>query len=213
MGFCVPYKFSYLFFFILERAKALHKQTKGQRGCFKAKKRGHVLLQIPKTRCAVGPLYCQHVWMPCSINFSLNSLTRIYETCNMGLQLFWSLHTCSTRCRLHSHFKAGRGKKAEIGRSWRVASCSVKSFKCIYTLLCLLGTVFYTLMRLRSKFRSVIPGIDARVAGIPLTLSLFSLPFPLSSPVQIINKRKYIIPFSIREPRAGLPKLTQSNLR
>lgn len=133
----------------MERAKALHKQTKGQRGCFKAKKGGHVLLQIPKTRCAVGPLYCQHVWMPCSINFSLNSLTRIYETCNMGLQLFWSLHTCSTRCRLRSHFngRRGGGKRAEVGRSWRVASCSVKSFKCIYTLLCLLGTVFYTLMR------------------------------------------------------------------
>lgn len=106
-----------------------------------------------------------------------------------------------------------KGKKAEIGRSWRVASCSVKSFKCIYALLCLLGTVFYTLMRLRSKFHSVIPGIDAPVTGIPLTLSFFSLPFPLSSPVQIINKRKYIIPFSIREPRPGLPKLTQSNLR
>lgn len=41
MGFCVSYKFSYLFFFFLmERAKTLHKRTKGQRGCFKAKEQG-----------------------------------------------------------------------------------------------------------------------------------------------------------------------------
>uniref|UniRef100_A0A3B4XF93 Transcription and mRNA export factor ENY2 n=1 Tax=Seriola lalandi dorsalis TaxID=1841481 RepID=A0A3B4XF93_SERLL len=59
--------------------------------------------------------------------------------------------------------------------------------------------------------------ITPKGRGIPLTLFffLFLTPplFPLSSPVQIINRRKYIIPFSIREPRAGLPKLTQSNLR
>lgn len=113
---CIIY-LSAIFFLIKERAKTLYKQTKGQRGCFKAEVGrggwGHVLLQIPKTRCAVGPLYCQHVWMPCSINFSLNSLTRIYETCNMGLQLFWSRHTCSTRCRLHSHFEGGKKKRQE----------------------------------------------------------------------------------------------------
>lgn len=142
----------------------LHEQTKGSERVFHCKKRGHVLLQTPKSRCAVGPLYCQHVWMPCSINFSLNSLARIYETCNMGLQVFWSLHTCRTRCSLFSHFEA------DIGRSWLVASCSVKGFKCIYTLLCLLGTVFYSLMRLRSKFHSVIPGMDAPAPS----------PFPLS---------------------------------
>lgn len=164
-----------IFFFIMERAKTLHKQTKGQRGCFKSKKRGHVLLQIPKTRCAVGPLYCQHVWMPCSINFSLNSLARIYETCNMGLQLFWSLYTLAALDAVYIHILRGK-KGAELGRSWRVASCSLKSFKCIYTLLCLLGTVFYTLMRLRSKFHSVIPGIDAPVAGVPLALLVFFFP-------------------------------------
>ena len=99
----------------------------------------------------------------------------------------------------------GGGGEAEVGRSCCVASCSVKSFKCIYTLLCLLGTVFYTLMRPRSKSRSVIPGMDAPVAGIPLELKLFfslslSPLLPLSSPVQIINKRKYIIP--LFDPRA-----------
>lgn len=172
MGFCVSYKFSYLFFHN-GKGKYIAKADKGSKKVFQSKRRGHVLLQIPKTRCAVGPLYCQHVWTPCSINFSLNSLTRIYETCNMGLQLFWSLHTCSTLCRVHSRFKE-KGKRRNRECSWRVASCSVKSFKCIYAPLCLLGSVFYTLMRLKSKFHSVIPGIDGPVAGIPLTLSLFS---------------------------------------
>lgn len=106
----VSHIFSYLFSHN-GKGKCIASADKGSKRVFQSERRGHVLLQIPKTRCAVGPLYCQHVWMPCSINFSLNSLTRIYETCNMGLQLFWSLRTCSTRCRLH--FK-GRKKKAEI---------------------------------------------------------------------------------------------------
>lgn len=168
------------------------------------RERENVHLQILKTRCAVGPLYCQHMWMPRSINFSLNSPTRIYETCNMGLQLFWSLHTCSAWCCLHSRFE--RAQRSRNTEALHAASCGEKGFKCIYILLSLLGTA---LLQANEAAEQVSFCYSWHQCASHRHTTLTHLPslFPLSSPVQIINKRKYIIPLFQSQSQSGSAKV------
>lgn len=55
--------------------------------------------------------------MPCSINFSLNSLAGIYETCNVGLQLFLKhVHPKLTYSFLEKKKVEGGGETTEIGK-------------------------------------------------------------------------------------------------
>lgn len=144
----------------MERVKALHKQTRGQNVCFKVKKKIKNWGHVPPTNSQDSVLGWPALQSTC-VNAMLHEYLFEFPQYNL-----WDLHhgVATLLKPFHSSSRCvdiliSRGTNAEKSwTGWHMASCSATNFKWISILLCLLGTVFYTLMRPRSTFHSVIPG-------------------------------------------------------
>lgn len=114
-------------------------------------------------------------------------------------------YTLAALCAVCIHV-SNEPRGAEIRRRWHAASCGEKGFKCIYILLSLLGTA---LLQANEAAEQVSFCYSWHQCASHRHTTLTHLPslFPLSSPVQIINKRKYIIPLFQSQSQSGSAKV------